>query len=221
MTTGRASAQDVSVRTFLLGDRSTGGDVDRLAQAIDEDGIAGAVLHGAGGLDRAARTEFTRQLADAISPLLDIDLGDILILGWTKQRDVMAAARRTVKAPGSPETVYLASHEITSTHHPLVDLLVDGVRLHTFTFEVTVAVELAGGALRIQDGRLLDARCGRATVTAELRLENMHRPLVRAQRHLEPRPALRFGNGIRLVNASPSGHAAGKPPAWGGTTDEA
>jgi hypothetical protein len=199
VTTEPPPAHALSVRTFLLGDPSTGDDVTRLGQVIEENGFAGTALKAVGALTQSARAEFAEQLAAAIGPLLEIDFGDVLVLGWTKHREVTDVARRTLKAAGTSETVYLVSHQITSTHHPLVELFIDDTRLHTFTFDVAITVDLAGAALTIQSGRLLDARFGRVTVTAELRLQDMQRPLVQQQRELDLRPALRFGDGIPLV----------------------
>ena len=203
MTTEQPPAHALSVRTFLLGDASTGDDVARLGQVIEENGFAGTALKAVGALTRSARAEFAEQLAAAIGPLLEIDLGDVLVRGWTKQREVTDAARRTLQAPGTSETVYLVAHQITSTHQPLVELLIDDTRLHTFTFDLAVTIDLAGAALTIRAGRLLDTRFGRAAVTAELRLEHMERPLVRQQREIDLRPALRFGDGIPLLRQGP------------------
>lgn len=191
----------LSVRTFLLGDPAAGQDVDRLQQAIAEQGVGATAVRAVGGLTRAARAEFAEQLAAAVGPVLEIDFGDLLVLGWTKHREVTAAARRSLEATGSAETVHLVSHQITSTHRPLVDLLVDGTRLHTFVFEVAVTIDLAGAALTIRAGRLAEARFGRAAVAAELRLEGLDRPLVRQQREVALRPALHLGAGVPLVRA--------------------
>ena len=66
-----------------------------------------------------------RETTNAARGLLDVDLTGFLVSGWQKHREVIAAARRTVAAPGSIELVDLATHQITATWHAAVNLLVD------------------------------------------------------------------------------------------------
>ncbi len=196
MTAATPSA-GISVRTFLFGDRTGSTDLTRLRKTLATAGVAGAVGQAAGPLNRAARAALGEQLAEALAPLTEIDLGDVVVLGWRRHRDVEAAARRSLHGP--PETLYLMSHRIVSTHQPQVDLLVDGVRVHTFTFSVVVTADLNGAGLHVQGGRLVDVRAGAASIVAELGLELVPRPLLRRERSVDLGLILRLGDRIPLV----------------------
>ena len=71
------------------------------------------------------REAAVRETINAAKGLLDVDLTGFLVSGWQKHREVLAAARRTVAAPGSIELVNLATHQITATQRPVVNLVVD------------------------------------------------------------------------------------------------
>ena len=64
------------------------------------------------------------------------------------------ASRRTLQEPGKKEVIRFASHRLTTTRHPVVDLTVSGVRLYSAHFTVTVNfdVDLAVGV--IEQGKL-------------------------------------------------------------------
>ena len=108
--------------------------------------------------------------------LLEIDLGALLVLGWRRYREVVAAAWRTASPPGSTEKVYLLAHEVTSVQHPVVDLVVDGVRVHRFRFEVAVGFAVRAVTLVVSAGRLAGVEAGDATVTATLRSRTSFTP---------------------------------------------
>ncbi len=64
------------------------------------------------------REAAVRETTNAAKALLDVDLASGLVSGWQKHREMIAAARRTVAAPGSIELVDLATHQITATQRP-------------------------------------------------------------------------------------------------------
>ena len=70
--------------------------------------------------------------------LLDLDLGDLVIAGWRKQGQLAAAAERTAANPGSSEVVELATHRVSSVHHPFVELLVNDAHVATVTFDLDI-----------------------------------------------------------------------------------
>jgi hypothetical protein len=64
------------------------------------------------------RKAAVRETTGAAKGLLNADLIGFLVSGWQKHREVIAAARRSVAAPGSIELVDLATHQITATQRP-------------------------------------------------------------------------------------------------------
>jgi hypothetical protein len=81
------------------------------------------------------------------------------------------AAKRTLASPDSEEIVVLATHRVVSTHQPSVDLIIDGIKVHTLVFELTVEFDLNGVVAVVRRGDLVALRCGECVVTATLTLK--------------------------------------------------
>jgi hypothetical protein len=99
------------------------------------------------------RTAAVRETMGAAKGLLNADPIGYLVSGWQKHREVIAAARRTVAAPGSIELVDLDTHQITATQHPAVNLLVDN--RPTATVELGLSVVFTISALVVQDTEVI------------------------------------------------------------------
>jgi hypothetical protein len=122
------------------------------------------------------------EIAAVADGLLNLDFGDVLMSGWRKYTNLTEAAERTLASPGSEEVVALATHRVSSTHHPSVELLVDGIKVHTFVFELTVVFDLTGVAAVLRRGSLVALRGGECVVTATLTLEGTPLELSRKSR---------------------------------------
>ena len=118
-----------------------------------------------------ARKAADDTLASVTAGLLDIDLGDVLIYGWRTHDRLVKAARQTMRVPGRQEVVQLGCHQVTWTKDPTVDLLVDGVRVHTFRFHLTMVFEVDVASAVVQEGKLTALKAGDSSVTGTLTLE--------------------------------------------------
>jgi cobalamin biosynthesis Co2+ chelatase CbiK len=156
---------------FLLGDDKGADTTEILARSLRECGVTQSAIQGLGSLPASALQAVHREVATVADRLLELDLGDILLSGWRKYTDLTKAAERTLASPGSEEVVVLATHHVVSTHHPSVDLLVDGTKVHTFVFELKVEFDLNGVVAVVRQGDLVALRCGECVVTATLTLE--------------------------------------------------
>jgi hypothetical protein len=78
------------------------------------------------------------EIGAVLEGLLELSLGDTLVSCWRKCRALTDAATRTVDAPDAEEIVVLASHHITSTYHPLIDLRVDNYKIETLQFDTRI-----------------------------------------------------------------------------------
>lgn len=163
--------EPLSARVFLLGDDPDVDTVEVIARSLSECGVAQSAIQGLRGLSISALQAVNREVATVADGLLNLDLGDVLLSGWRKYTDLTKAAERTLASPGSEEVVVLATHRVDSTHHPSVDLLVDGVKVHTFVFELKVVFDLNGVAAVVRLGALVALRGGECVVTATLTLE--------------------------------------------------
>ncbi|MGH3833290.1 MAG: hypothetical protein ACRDRS_23120 [Pseudonocardiaceae bacterium] len=159
----------LSVRVFLLGDATD--TVESLARSLSEQSVYQSSIQGLRSLSDSALWTVNRQIAAVADGLLNLDLEDVLMSGWRKYSDLTKAAERTLATPGSEEVVVLATHRVVSTHHPTVDLLVDGVKVHTFVFELKVVFDLNGVTAVLRQGVLVALRGGECVVTATLSLE--------------------------------------------------
>jgi hypothetical protein len=195
MTTG-AAAEPWTVRSVLFGD--AGDDPTApLAGSLEAAGVGGAALRHLGGLSGAARREVDRQVAVVAGRLLDLDVVDLLVGGWRKHAALVAAARRTLAAPGGEEVVDLVSHRIRSTHRPDVAVLVDGVRVAKVDFELTVVFEVGALVAVVRAGRLVALRGGRCGLGATLTAEGVL--LVRQHQRFDLGARLSLGAGVELV----------------------
>lgn len=161
----------LSARAFLLGDGAGADTAEVLARLLSEQGASQSAIQGLRGLSSSALQAVNREIATVADGLLNLDLGDVLMSGWRKYTALTKAAERTLASPGSEEIVVLATHRVVSTHRPSLDLVVDGVKIHTFVFELKVVFDLNGVAAVLRQGDLVALRGGECVVTATLTLE--------------------------------------------------
>lgn len=159
----------LSVRVFLFDD--TIDTVDALTRSFNEFGVAQSAIQGLRSLSTSAFQTVNHQIATVANEFLHVDLGNLLISGWRKYTELTKAAERTLATPGSEEVAFLATHCVTSIHHPSVDLLVDGAKVHTFEFELKVVFDINGAGAVLRQGDLVALRGGGCVVTATLTLE--------------------------------------------------
>jgi hypothetical protein len=185
MSTPSQSAPKVSLRAFLLDQPDDGGAAGALGRSTAEKGLAGSALSSARHLTTSTVRSVDHEIGVAAAGLLSMDLGDVLVSGWRKYQALLDAARRTAHSPGKTEVLALATHRVTCTYSPTVDLLVDGLRVNTFEFEVTVTFDLTGLSAVVAEGNLVALSGGDCVVTGVLSIEGAD--LVQRQRRFDPR----------------------------------
>lgn len=199
----------VTARVFLLGDATESDTVDALGRSLEHRGVARSLLTGLRTLSGSAYHAVDREIAAAASGLLDLDLGDLLVAGWRKYSALIAAAERTVAYPGSEEVVVLATHRVTSTHRPYVDVLIDGAKIATLDFELTITFDLNAALAVVRDGALVALCPAECEVTATLALE--HAELLQRQACLDLVPLVPVRPAIPLLANTHRASAAVKP----------
>jgi hypothetical protein len=143
------------------------------------------------------RETAVRETAKVAAGQLDINLVGLLAEGWRKHQDVIAAARRTVAAPGSVELVDLVAHKITATQRPAIAVLVDGSRLATVQLGVSVVFDVSAVVAGIRAGRLAALHSGRCLVTVTLTVQETE--VMTRQARLDLPGVIPLGPGIRLL----------------------
>jgi hypothetical protein len=194
----------LTVRTFLLGD-DTEDDLAVLRQALSDHGVISQCGGELARLTQEAREAANDSLASVTAGLLDLDLGDVLIYGWRTHERLVNAAKLTVRVPGREEVVQLGSHQVAWTKHPTIDLLVDGVRVHTFRFKLTITFEVDVAAAVVREGKLVALKAGDGSVIGALTLEmpGEDTQLLRQERKINFHLIVHLGSGIPLLGPRP------------------
>ena len=208
MTTA-AATHPFTVSAFLFGeDQDT---QQALTQALHEQGVLGSTGTALELVSEAGREAAADQVADAAHGLLDLDLGDLVVAGWRKQGQLAAAAERTAANPGSSEVVELATHRVSSAHHPSVELLVNDVHVATVTFDLTIEFVVKALVVTVRDGHLVSLHSGACDVAATLAAEGVQ--LASRRAHFELPLVVRWPLLLRLGGSSdPLPYGAKSPP---------
>jgi hypothetical protein len=162
-------SEPLSARVFLLGDAAE--TTEALTRSFSNCGVAQPSIQGLRRLSVSGLRAVDREIATVADGLFNLDFGNILMSGWRRYTALAKAAERTLATPGREERVVLVSHRVTSTHYPSVDLLVDGVKVHTFIFELKVVLDLNAVTAVLRQGNLVALRGGECIVTVILSLE--------------------------------------------------
>ncbi|MER7245546.1 hypothetical protein [Kribbella sp. NPDC000426] len=129
--------------------------------------ISSKVLESVPHLGPAGRL-VSAPVGHALEAAFDHSLGDPILWAWQTHRDLKAAATATLDGTGQPEHVALAEHEISSIHHPEVDITVDQWAPVTITFDLTLHFTLEGLLLTVQGGLLIGLGPGACSADATL-----------------------------------------------------
>lgn len=123
-----------------------------LLSALKESGLA--------QLTAAQWPTIVSGIIDKAKDLFDIDVASIIVPAWSKYRELRQYADPKKYPPGSCNLVPLARHTLAVTYHPYLEVLFNGTPLGKLVFDVTLALELEGFVLTIQDGRIMKVHTG-------------------------------------------------------------
>jgi hypothetical protein len=182
--------------------------IKAMADAMQQQGALGSISTAVKTLSRAGLGAVSNQIAAAAHGLLDLDrgLGEFVVQGWCQIAELTAAARRTAATPGSEVVVDLATHSITWTHNPQIDVLVNDARVATVHFELSIRFTVKGLAATVRDGNLVRLSSGECEVTGTLAAEG--RQLAQREAQFQLPLLMRLGDGIPLLGS-------GREPAGG------
>ena len=200
--TSATTQTGLTVRTFLLGSGPED-DTAKIRQLLSEHDVVSKCGGDLARLTQQGREAAEEQLASITAELLDLDLGDLLIYEWRMGERLAEAAQQTRRTPRRRELVQLGSHRITLAGNPTVELLVDGVRVHTFRFQLTVIFDIEVADLIVQNGLLtaLKAGDGMANGTLTLEMPGGDVDLVNQQQKINLHLIINVGRGIPLLPA--------------------
>ena len=207
MTT-TAAAQPFTVSAFLFGEDQ---DTEQaLTRALHEQGVLGSMGTTLELVSEAGREAAADQVAVVAHGLLDLDLGDLVVAGWRKQGQLAAAAERTAANPGSSEVVELATHRVSSAHHPFVELLVNDVHVANVTFDLDVEFVVKALVVTVRDAHVVSLHSGACDLMATLAAEGIR--LASRRAHFELPLVVRWPLRLRLGGGSDPLPYGAKPP---------
>jgi hypothetical protein len=143
-----------------------------------------------------------REVAAEVDGLLSQDLLDLVSAGWSRYQKLTEAARRTRDAPDTEEVVAMATHQIESSHHPTVELFIDGKSVGTIEVKLDVTFDIAEVLAVVHEGRLTEIRSGNCKVTGTLAVEGI--VMAERSRKFDLPGALRLRHGVALVEPTAS-----------------
>lgn len=194
MTTS-ALTDTTTVRDLLFGGRAD--DVaDALTSHLRASGTVRSRVHGMPTATGAAE----EAVAGSVNRLLDMDLIDVAVAGWRRRRDLIDAARRTVNSPTSEETVPLVTHVVTSTQHPAVEVIVNGVSFGDIKLELDLSFAFKGVLAVIVLGKLTAIRAGHCIAAGNLTVAGFSAG--RGQRKYEITKTVRLPVPVTIVTSA-------------------
>jgi hypothetical protein len=203
------AAQPLTASAFLFDGQDTG---HALARALDEHGVLGSLDNALGLVAQTTREAAGDQIAAVADGVLALDLGDLVVAGWRKQGQLAAAAERTAANPGSSEVVELATHRVSSAHHPFVELLVNDAHVATVTFDLDIEFIVKALVVTVRDGHVVSLHTGACDAAATLAAEGIQ--LASRRAHFELPLVVRWPLLLRLgADADPLPYGAKSPPA--------
>ena len=198
-----AVTMPVTARGVLFPDDESG-NAAGLSAGLAATGVARAALARVVRIPAAAVTAVESEVSAVAGDLMELDLGDAMVLGWRKYAALTSAARRTLAAPGTEEVVVLAAHRISSTYNPSVDVFVDNVRVNSFEFALSLQFDIRGLSAVVCGGDLVALHGGDCNLSATLTLEGAQ--LAHRERPVDLRVVLPLRHPIALVN-KPAAHS--------------
>ncbi|HEX8132342.1 MAG TPA: hypothetical protein VF880_02770, partial [Actinomycetes bacterium] len=201
------TAQPLTASAFLFDQEDTG---RALARALDEHGVLGSLDSALGLVAQTTREAAGDQVAAVADGVLALDLGDLVVAGWRKQGKLAAAAERTAANPGTSEVVELATHRVSSVHHPYVELLVNNVRVTSVNFELDLEFEVKALVATVRDGHLVSLHSGDCDLAATLTAEGIR--LASKRRHFDLPLVVRWPLLLHLGGGTDPLPYGAKPP---------
>ena len=99
-------------------------------------------------------------LLNKLAGILDDPFVDALAGGWSKCGEILKYRDRTKYGPDDTFLVALAEHTVSSDYRPSIDMLIHNVPLKSLEFMVSLAVNVTGIQLEIQDAKIRRVRTG-------------------------------------------------------------
>jgi hypothetical protein len=188
----RPLSESATVRDLLFEDVPDTSK-DALTKALHKSGTVSALIPSFLAVSDVAE----RKVAEATDDQLSLNLVDLVVGGWKTYGALREAAERTHDAPGAEEFVAMVTHKIDSSHHPSVELYVDGESICTIEMTLRITFTMAGVLAVVKEAQLTAIKSGNCTVAASLTIAGVE--VAKKQRKLDLPGVIRLRRGIALL----------------------
>lgn len=148
---------------------------------------------------RTAHQILDGKLFDGFTQLLQrLDLASLVIEGWRTYNKLIEAARRSQSAPERPEKVVLNTHQITSAHHPTIDVIVNETQRCSVRLSLTITFDLHLVRAVVQNGALVALESGSCLISVALSIEDVPGEIKR-ERELPASAVIRLHSPVPLL----------------------
>jgi hypothetical protein len=159
--------ESISLKPFLLGDPPN--------KALSECAAAAAAalntgLVGLGALDWAG---LATEIGEKLEQMFDIRLSDVLAAAWKDYQALTDCADRTKHPADETIRLPMVDHRIETILRPCLDVTVGARPPIRIVFEITLALELNGLVLNIQDSAIRAIRIGSCRAKASVKCEKV------------------------------------------------
>ena len=141
------------------------------AQLDSSPGFEGLAATLAGRTDTMGSTATLQAIATKLPDLLGIDIGQVLVGGWTKSEELRRYADPNRYPPDETMLVELIQHSIRSSHAPHLDFMIRDTQMSRIDFELEVKLDVDGAVLTIRDGKIWALSVGTCVASGELTCE--------------------------------------------------
>jgi len=149
-------------------------------------------------LPEPLRSKAVGAIIAAVFVLLDYNMTELLVDGWREHHELTDAAWHTLAKPGSTELVALATHSITVSQKPSIDLIFNGELVATVELELTLEFDVSAAVAGITAGLLTALHSGRCDITGTLTINGVE--ATQKQSRIELPGVISLKQGIRLLS---------------------
>lgn len=139
----------------------------------------------------------SRAVIAKIAEALNFEVVDVLVGAWKTRSALLEAARETHETPGLVRHVNLARYGVPWDYELRLDIMVDGAKVMTLEFVLTLSFEVTALAAVVRKGALTKISSGRYAVVAVLKVED--HTVAEGERVFGLAEELDLGTGIALI----------------------
>jgi hypothetical protein len=173
--------------------------IDELSKQLTASELRTRALGLLATASHAAQQVLDGKLLDGFTKLLQrLDLMSLVIEGWRSYTKLIDAARQSRATPDQPQKVVVSNHQITSTHHPTIEVIINETQRYTARLTVTITFDLRLVRAIVQNAEIIAVESGSCLVSVTLGIENFP-DLMKRERELPAAALLRLHSPIRLL----------------------